>query len=610
MSCRKSEEKSDEKPRVIEPVTATGQRMREPGEDDDPYVARDGTGPDPGDLDADRAWHEANADAQPAAPPEAAPPSYVDIVRQEIATLRAGAPDLDLAGGYATIGEFLGYARKEAQAQARADAPRLALEQVERALALAGAGVDPRTSLAAIEAAQTALQTARIVAGLDSELVLGAVPVDGLDIFAELPPTPWLCRGLQWAPGRPNQIQGYGGAGKTMVAIAAAVAMVASVPIWGCSSLLPAERPLRGIHLDYDQGRNATLRRYQRIARGMGIEPSTIADGLRVVSRPPIRLTSFADPKSVSGIDREGAINAYCDVVKGYDFAIVDALRGLVAGIDENDSRIRDFLDILGDVSEQTGCTIIFLHHTGKGGTGKGGAARPDAEQGRGSSAIQDGSGSVLLVAADPDHAGIVSIKMTRDSADRDGGARMEDSYLAIVDVPIDGNDTAGLRVDYRTQEAVEGEAPSKIDTRDRDRMKAILVAVKANPGATVKALRGMTLGGSAAKIGDAIAALQTPGFGSVLKNRPEPGERGQRLFVADGLDVDAWEPPGVAARKAAKGTVPCPKCGGAGKLPEFRTVNDGRCAPCGGSGQVTPAFAEKIAADLESRQHDRRADD
>ncbi len=88
---------------------------------------------------------------------------------------------------------------------------------------------------------------------------------------------------------------------------------------------------------------------------------------------------------------------------------------------------------------------------------------------------------------------------------------------------------------------------------------------------------------------------------------------REQRLFLADRVEPDAWEPPGVTARKAAKSgeLVDCQKCSGSGKLPEYKTTtNHGGCAPCRGSGKVSPGVAAKIAAELDAKVGSERDDD
>ncbi len=477
--------------------------------------------------------------------------------------LRAVGPTLDRERCDAIAGA-LEAARLAAEGREREAAPGRAVAKMVAAVDVAAQ--DPVRRLAALVEAETHLATARVAAGVDPELVLGSRPIVGLDIFAPLPEVPWLCRDLQWAPGRPAQVQGYGGAGKTIAVSAAALSLAAGRPIW--KWFLPTRRA-RVIHLDFDQGKNATLRRYQRLARGMSLDPREIADHLKIVPRPRVRLTSFNE-------DRQAAVDAFAKAVAGYDFAVLDALRGLVAGVDENDSRIRDYLDILGDVSEMTGCTFLFLHHSGKG---RAGSDRPDTEAGRGSSAIQDGSGSVLLFTADPDHASVVSVKMTRDSADREG-ARPEPHYLEILDVEIEGEPTAGLRVEYRTCEQIEGVPAAKVDDSQLKLYRAILTAVKAGPGCAVQYVKGV-IGGNGQKVSDAISALLGAALGAPLSDKPAPGTKGgtKALYLAGDVDPDTYHPPMSGGRTSDKS--PCQRCEGSG---EYKS--NGTCFRCDGTGE------------------------
>ena len=375
---------------------------------------------------------------------------------------------------------------------------------------------------------------------------------------------------LQWAPGRPCQIQGAGAAGKSFAAYAAALALATGRPVWG--QFRPSREAVRCIVLDFDGG--GAQRRIQRLRAGMGIDPSELVGKLRIVSRPPVRLSAF----KMEGAERAAAVDTFARAVEDFDLAIVDALRGLVAGVDENDSRIRDFLDVLGDVSERTGCTFVFLHHTGKGG-----GEKAKNERGRGSSAIQDGSGSVLYMEATEGHASTCSAEITRDHEGRDA-PRAEPHYLRIVDVLIEGRDVPGLVVEYRTAEQVEGAPADKVDARQRELFRRILAAVKASPGATVAAVKGV-VGGNGQAVGHAIEALIP--LGAIIDRPDHAAKKGTRgLYLAEGIDPDAWEPPAVAARRASNAGAKrkCERCDGSGTWRD----NQGRagtCAQCSGSG-------------------------
>jgi hypothetical protein len=99
---------------------------------------------------------------------------------------------------------------------------------------------------------------------------------------------------------------------------------------------------------------------------------------------------------------------------------IIDSLRASTPGIDENDSQIRECLDVLLRVSERTGCAFIVIHHAGKGGKDK------DArERNRGSSAIFDACGLVLQLsgAVQDDGSTLVTVEMVKAPAEASGSA-------------------------------------------------------------------------------------------------------------------------------------------------------------------------------------------
>jgi hypothetical protein len=290
---------------------------------------------------------------------------------------------------------------------------------------------------------------------IDGGLVLGVRPLDVDDLFAPLAPVDFLSKDLQWCAGRPATIVGVGGCGKTMAIQSAALSLASGArPIW---DHFPVGRRARMLHMDHDNGTRATQRRYQRLAFGMGLSRDELLGYLRFVPVPKIRLT---DPR---------ARDLYRHAVEGFDFCVLDSLRGFTMGVDENDARIRDSFDqVLMPVSEDTGCAFVVLHHMGKGG-----AQKPDNEAGRGSSGIFDGSGSQLRFTLITGGSGRVSgaedgedrnpagsepelRRVTMAKAASEGtGKDLAPFYLDFEDVP--DNEAvdlkAGVRVVYRAEE-------------------------------------------------------------------------------------------------------------------------------------------------------------
>jgi len=104
------------------------------------------------------------------------------------------------------------------------------------------------------------------------ELTLIGVP----EIFAPLPPVPWLVEGLDKSPGAVNLIAGYGFTGKTIAAQALALAIASGGCVWDMFTA----RSGRVLHLDYEQGQRLTNERYQRLARGSKLDPNEVGDRL------------------------------------------------------------------------------------------------------------------------------------------------------------------------------------------------------------------------------------------------------------------------------------------------------------------------------------------
>lgn len=253
--------------------------------------------------------------------------------------------------------------------------------------------------------------------------------VTGAEIFAPLPPIPWVCKGLALGPGRPHTLVGFGYSGKTVAVQALALAVASGTHAWGRF----ATRQGIVLHLDHEVGKRGTLRRYQRLAYALQIAPHHLEDRLRILPLPRVRLS---DP---------GAEEWYTKTCAGAALCIIDSLRACIGGdIDENDSAVRSYLDILLRVSDATGCTFMVLHHAGKG--------RQEGDQreaGRGSSAIYDASGTVLKL--DPEKGAprgttVSKVVATKMAAEASGGA-LEPFWLRIADVASDdgADERAGL---------------------------------------------------------------------------------------------------------------------------------------------------------------------
>lgn len=265
--------------------------------------------------------------------------------------------------------------------------------------------------------------------------------LDGPALAEPLPPLEYLIReiGLAAGGGAPHLGAGYGFTGKTITWQAAGLALVAHRSVWGAYK---APKPFRVVHVDLEQGERLTRRRYQRLALAMGIELAKLGDGLAVAVMPPLSLSAeHAD--------------AWREIMTGRDLAIVDSLRAATAGADENDSGIRAGLDMLGSLSEATGCRALVIHHARK--------PAGDEDAGRyairGSSAIYDACDSVYVFSAAKGEPVLVEHVKARSH-----GEPTEPIALVIEDV--ERHDVATVSVDrfieiYVAQVRVADRTPS-----------------------------------------------------------------------------------------------------------------------------------------------------
>lgn len=242
-------------------------------------------------------------------------------------------------------------------------------------------------------------------------------------IFEPLPPTRWLVPSLHLVAGRPTLLAGYGASGKTLMVQSLALALAACVPVWGSFSPNDSTQVR---HLDYEQGKHATLKRYQRLCIGHGIAREQLGDRLQVAIFPEVYL------------DDRDATEVYARVCDGIGVVVLDALRGATPTLDENDSTIRKCLDNLSRVSEKTGTAFVVLHHAGKN---QGDDPRTLA---RGSSAIFDASGCVLNVTGEANEP--KEVRQVKQPAEAEG-AQLAPFFVVVEDVQANGSPTGGVRV-------------------------------------------------------------------------------------------------------------------------------------------------------------------
>jgi len=307
---------------------------------------------------------------------------------------------------------------------------------------------------------------------------------DQLEAPAEEPD--WVQRELGLCPGRPGLLIGMGYSGKSIFAAGLALAMATGTRFLGqfyCREAIVC-------HLDYEMGERPTRRRYHRLCNGLGIDWAEAHQRLRIACRPRLSLT---DPDAERELER---------ALKGARLCIVDSLRRAVPGIDENDSRITMYLDLLARVSERVGCAVLVLHHASTKPSQPG--PKDLRAVGRGSSAIFDAAGSYIVMESsgpgEPAH-----VQHVREPQE---GRTFVPFHVAIEDVAGGGDPKAGLALRYMTPEQA---TPPTSDT---------FASLKAEVVAVVRRHRELTSAnaicaratGNKAKLLEAIRELQQEG--------------------------------------------------------------------------------------------------
>jgi len=288
---------------------------------------------------------------------------------------------------------------------------------------------------------------ARLTIAAEASQARGAITtglewIDAADFAAPLPAVNWMIDGLHVGQGRPAMVAGFGFSGKTLACQSLALQAAAGVKVW---EHFRVPRQLNVRHVDSEQGRADTMRRYQRLAYANQIDLADLEGRLKVVSFPPLYL------------NQPGSEAAWRRAAEGVDLLILDSLRALTPGADENSSEMRRCLDPLTRISDETGCAFVVVHHSPKPSDQ---AKREGAHKLRGSSGIFDACGNVLLLEVNKGEQ-VRTVEQVKSPAGAAGGT-IPKFYLAIEDVPSETSRPAGLRVVYRVNKDGEVRRPVK----------------------------------------------------------------------------------------------------------------------------------------------------
>jgi hypothetical protein len=324
---------------------------------------------------------------------------------------------------------------------------------------------------------------------------------DGPAIAKPLPDLEYLVReiGLVAGGGAPHLFAGYGFSGKTLSLQSLALSLAAGRVAWGAYAC----KPRRVVHVDLEQGERLTFRRYQRLAHAMGLDLPGLCDDLVVAVFPPLSLTLELAYR-------------WREIMTGRDVLILDSLRAATGGQDENSSEIRAGLDMLGFLSNETGCRVIVIHHSRKPTKDEAGGRYAI----RGSSAIFDACDATYTFSAEKGEA----VKVENSKA-RSHGELVEDFALVIADT----DDRAGLSVRLHGAELVTQQREAKAKSAKRAICERDVAAITAflarrtGPGrrelSEALGLSNNRVGSALAHLGDAIE-VRAEKDGRVTRNR------------------------------------------------------------------------------------------
>jgi putative DNA primase/helicase len=163
-------------------------------------------------------------------------------------------------------------------------------------------------------------------------------------LATDSPPVPWAVEPLL-AEGCVTMLAGREGQGKSMLALALAAAVGHGATVAGLAC-----RPGRTLVVDAENGEREAHRR----VRGLGVKPGTLI---------------YAE--AVGGFNLAQDIGLIAKLVDEHrpSLLVLDSLRSLAPGLDENDSRpVEAALRPVSRLAQDKGIPVLLLHHAGKHG--------------------------------------------------------------------------------------------------------------------------------------------------------------------------------------------------------------------------------------------------
>lgn len=334
------------------------------------------------------------------------------------------------------------------------------------------------------------------------------------DIARPLPKLDYLVPrlGLVSGGGAPHMFAGYGFSGKTLALQVLLLCLASGRKVWGAFDG-PAQ-PIRVSHVDAEQGEALTFRRYQRAALGHGIELELdCADRLNVFVMPKLpdgsrlQLTSAHKP-------------VWRDIMDGSGLVVIDSLAALSGAVDENSREQRAGLDLLGELSEDTKCRALVVHHATKPPNQAMAGDRGSRYSIRGSGAIYDALDGAYVFSGEKGE----SVKVEHVKA-RSHGEPTDDFALSFGDVEKNGDAKAGVTCTVYGVEVIEEQREAE------RRRRATLTASKAS----VRLREVLARGPADARTLRGLLRMSGDTFHAVV------GSLGGEIVITDVKEGRAW---------------------------------------------------------------------
>lgn len=273
-----------------------------------------------------------------------------------------------------------------------------------------------------------------------------------VDLAAPLPPFQWVSKAFGLIHGRVLALSGFGDAGKTFAGMDLLLAVAAGGVAMG-SVKVDIEGPV--LHIDYEQQYHVTAMRYQRLAKGRGIDLASLGDRLQYASgtegkgRAPL-------------LTVENAERWLTRVCAGKSVVLVDNFSASTGGgLDMNKSSSAEIPYMLGRVSAATGAALLLVIHETKP-SGDRDSSRTKGQKMMGSAQIHGALGGGLgFTRVD---SGAIMVEQTKATM----GQAPEPAYFRLVDEgPTDASTrcSESLRLEWvpAEEQAEESEKAKRV---------------------------------------------------------------------------------------------------------------------------------------------------